>query len=186
MLNCLSSFRGRTVVPLKQFRGSWGIWHPQLQSRRSGCFIWDHFSTGCTPKSWDGHDTAVHFGWTSHRSVAAPSAHGRTLLSMGRVPLEQVFCYVIVTTDASSMSWGATCNKQAASGLWTGPRLLWHINCIELLAVHLALRQFRTTAVRQVCIGPYGKHCGCLVHQPVERSAITPHVTAHPPSPSLE
>ncbi len=38
---------------------------------------------------------------------------------------------------------GATCNGQAASGLWTGPRLLWHINCLELLAVHLALRQFR-------------------------------------------
>ncbi len=32
---------------------------------------------------------------------------------------------------------------QAASGLWTGPRLLWHINCLELWAVHLALRKFR-------------------------------------------
>ncbi len=41
------------------------------------------------------------------------------------------------------MGWGATCNGQAASGLWTGPRLLWHINCLELWAVHLALRQFR-------------------------------------------
>ncbi len=36
VLNYLSSFRGRTVVPLKQFRGSWGKWHLQLQSR---CFI---------------------------------------------------------------------------------------------------------------------------------------------------
>ncbi len=26
---------------------------------------------------------------------------------------------------------------------WTEPRLLWHINCLELWAVHLALRQFR-------------------------------------------
>ncbi len=33
--------------------------------------------------------------------------------------------------------------QQAASGLWTGPRLLWHINCLELWAVLLALRQFR-------------------------------------------
>ncbi len=32
---------------------------------------------------------------------------------------------------------------QAASELWTGPRLLWHINCLELWAAHLALRQFR-------------------------------------------
>ncbi len=59
------------------------------------------------------------------------------------VPLEQVSRHTIVTTDASSMGWGATCNGQAASGLWTGPRLLWHINCLELWAVHLALRQFR-------------------------------------------
>lgn len=46
-------------------------------------------------------------------------------------------------TDASNMGWGTTCNGQAASGFWTGPRLLWHINCLELLAVHLALRQYQ-------------------------------------------
>ncbi len=67
----------------------------------------------------------------------------RPCLSTGRVPLEQVSRHVVVTTDASSTGWGATCNGQAASGLWTGPRLLWHINCLELLAVRLALRQFR-------------------------------------------
>ncbi len=58
------------------------------------------------------------------------------------VPLEQVSWHTVVT-DASSTGWGATCNGQAASGLWTGPRLLWHINCLELWTVHLALRQFR-------------------------------------------
>ncbi len=52
--------------------------------------------------------------------------------------------------------------------------------------VHLALRQFRTTAIRQACAGPYGQHCGCLVHQPAGRSTIAPHVTACPPSPPLE
>ncbi len=34
-------------------------------------------------------------------------------------------------------------SSTAASGLWTGLRLLWHINCLELWAVHLALWQFR-------------------------------------------
>ncbi len=42
------------------------------------------------------------------------------------------------------------------------------------------------TAVRQACVGPYGQHCGCLVHQPVGRYTITLHVTARPPSPPLE
>ncbi len=59
------------------------------------------------------------------------------------VPLEQVSWHVVVTTDASSMGKGATCKGQAALGSWTGPRLLWHINYHELLAVFLALRQFR-------------------------------------------
>ncbi len=36
------------------------------------------------------------------------------------VPLEQVSRHIVVTTDASSTGWGATCNGQAASGLWTG------------------------------------------------------------------
>ncbi len=62
--------------------------------------------------------------------------------------------HTAVTTDASSTGWGATCNGQAALGLWTGPRLLWHINCLELWAMHLALRQFRPLLL--------GKHV--LVH----------------------
>ncbi len=64
-------------------------------------------------------------------------------------PLEQVSRHTVVPTDASSTGWGATCNGQAALGLWTGLRLLWHINSLELWAVHLALRQFRPHAVGQ-------------------------------------
>ncbi len=126
------------------FRGSWGIWHPQRSHAARGSFIWDHFSTGCTPESRDGHGAVVHFGWTSQRSVATPSAPGRILLFYGaRVPLEQESRHAVVTTDSSSMGWGVICNGQAVSGFWTGPRLLWHINCLELLVVHLALWQFR-------------------------------------------
>ncbi len=63
-------------------------------------------------------------------------------LSSG-VPLEQVSRHVVVSTDASATGWGAMCNGYAAAGLWTGPQLQWHINCLELLAVWLALRRFR-------------------------------------------
>ncbi len=79
VLNCLSSFRGRNVVPLKQFQRLLGIWLPQLQSRRSDCFIWDHFSTGYTPGSRGGHGAAVHCEWVSPSSVTAPSAPGKSL-----------------------------------------------------------------------------------------------------------
>ncbi len=42
------------------------------------------------------------------------------------------------------------------------------------------------SAIRQACVGPYGQHCGCVVHQPDGRYTITPHVTARSPSPPLE
>ncbi len=54
----------------------------------------------------------------------------------------QVSRHVVVSTDASAMGWGAMCNGHAAAGLWTGSRLQWHVNCLELLAVWLALCRF--------------------------------------------
>ncbi|KAI2655731.1 hypothetical protein H4Q32_024335 [Labeo rohita] len=60
------------------------------------------------------------------------------------VPLEQVSRRIVVTTDDSKTGWGAVCNGHAASGIRTGPRLLWHINCLELLIVLLALKMFRS------------------------------------------
>ncbi len=48
-----------------------------------------------------------------------PGAYGICSRSLiwARVPLEQVSRHVVVTTDAYSMGWGATCNGQAASGV---------------------------------------------------------------------
>ncbi len=34
---------------------------------------------------------------------------------------------------------GATFNGLAESGVWTDPQMHWQINCLELLAVHMAL-----------------------------------------------
>ncbi|CAM4416232.1 unnamed protein product [Leuciscus chuanchicus] len=59
------------------------------------------------------------------------------------VPLERVSRHVVVSTDASTTGWGAMCNGHAAAGSWTGPQRLWHVNCLELLAVRLALHRFR-------------------------------------------
>ncbi len=69
---------------------------------------------------------------------------------------------------------------------WTGPRLLWNNNCLELWAVHLALWQFRPLLL--------GKHMLVRTDNTAAVSYInwlggirsTPHVTARPPSPPLE
>ncbi len=49
---------------------------------------------------------------------------------------------VMLTTDASLTGWGAVMSDRSAQGLWEGPHLMWHINCLEMLAVFQALKHF--------------------------------------------
>lgn len=85
----------------------------------------------------------------THRVQVTPACHQTltpwsdlTFLWAG-VPLEQISRHAVVYTDASDTGWGATYNGNAVSGVWTGPQLQWHINCLELLAVHLALNRLK-------------------------------------------
>ncbi len=144
VLNCLSSFRGRNVVPLKQFQRLLG-------HMASGAAVTSLGLLHMRPLQHWLHSRVPRWAWRRGTLRVGISQQCRRSLSpwtdlaflRAGVPLEQVSRHTVVTTDASSTGWGATCNGQAASGLWTGPRLLWHINCLELWAVHLALRQFR-------------------------------------------
>ncbi len=179
VLNCLSSFGGRTVVPLKQFQRLLGHMASAAAVTPLGLLHMrplQHWLHSRVPR-WAWRRGALQVNITQECRRSFSPWTDLAFLWAG-VPLEQVSRHVVVTTDASSTGWGATCNRQAASGLWMGPRLLWHINCLELLAVHLALRQFRPLLL--------GKHCGCVVYQPDGGYTITPHVTARPPSPPLE
>ncbi|KAL0187925.1 hypothetical protein M9458_015024, partial [Cirrhinus mrigala] len=104
----------------------------------------DRFNVGYTTESQDGHGTAVLSGSALPRSATFSSARGQTRGAFLRTefPLGQVSRHIVVNTDASTTGWGAVCNGQAALGSWTEPRLRWHVNCLELLAVFLALRRF--------------------------------------------
>ncbi|XP_024141773.2 uncharacterized protein LOC112154824 [Oryzias melastigma] len=48
----------------------------------------------------------------------------------------------IVTTDASLTGWGATHEGMTVNGSWSSHMQSVHINCLELLAVSLALKHF--------------------------------------------
>ncbi len=48
----------------------------------------------------------------------------------------------MITTDASMTGWGAVFEGRPASREWRGEFLSWHINCLELGAVFLALIHF--------------------------------------------
>ncbi len=48
----------------------------------------------------------------------------------------------MITKDASMTGWGAVFEGRPASGEWKEEFLFWHINCLELRAVFLALKYF--------------------------------------------
>ncbi len=112
---CLSSIRGRNVVPLKQFQRLLG----HMASADAVTPLWllhmrplQHWLHSQVPR-WAWHCGTLRVGITQQ----CCRSHSPWT---GRVPLEQVSRHTVVTTDASSTGWGATCNGQAASGLWTG------------------------------------------------------------------
>ncbi len=139
VLNCLSSFRGRNVVPLKQFQRLLGHMASAAAVTPLGLLHMrplQHWLHSRVPRwAWRRGTLRVGISQQCHRSLSPWT--DLAFLRAG-VPLEQVSRHTVVTTDASSTGWSATCNGQAAYS-----QLLWHINCLELWAVHLALRQFR-------------------------------------------
>ncbi len=53
-----------------------------------------------------------------------------------------IYPHHMITTDASMTGWGAVFEGRLASGEWKEEFLSWHINCLELRAVFLALKYF--------------------------------------------
>ncbi len=54
-----------------------------------------------------------------------------------------VICHrQMITMDDSLSGWGVVFKGRSACGVWSGKYLAWHINGLELRAVHLALTHF--------------------------------------------
>ncbi|KAL0179586.1 hypothetical protein M9458_025028, partial [Cirrhinus mrigala] len=144
VLRCVATLRCGSAVPLKQVQRLLGHLASSAAVTPLGLMHMrplQHWLHTRVPR-WAWHRGTFRVNITpSCRQTLSPWTDIMFLRS--GVPLEQVSRHIIVTTDASKTGWGATCNGQAASGVWTGPRLFWHINCLELLAVLLALRRFR-------------------------------------------
>ena len=47
-----------------------------------------------------------------------------------------------IQSDASLLVWGAVCNGVSTRGVWSPQEQQLHVNCLELLAVELALNTF--------------------------------------------
>ncbi len=144
VLNCFKTLSGRTAVPLKLFQRLLGHMAAAAVTVPLGLLHMrplQHWLYGRIPRwAWKHGTYRVQITpacCKTFRPWSDPS-----FLRAG-VPLEQVSRHAVVFTDASTTGWGATYNGHAVSGVWTGPQLHWHINCLELLAVRLALSRLR-------------------------------------------
>ncbi len=187
VLNCLNTFRGRTAVPLKLFQRLLGHMAAAAAVTPLGLLHMrplQHWLHGRVPRwVWQRGTYRVAITPECRRTF---SPWSDPLFLRAGVPLEQVSRHAVVFTDASATGWGATYNGHTVSGVWTGPQWHWHVNCLELLAVHLALGRLKGAVTGQACAGPYGQYCDRCVHQPSRGSALPSHVATRPPSPPLE
>ncbi len=144
VLNCLNTFKNRTVAPLKQFQRLLGHMAAAAAVTPLGLLHMrplQHWLHGRVPRwAWQSGTLRVQVTPACRQTFTPWS--DLSFLRAG-VPLEQVSRHAVVYTDASAKGWGATFNGHAVSGVWTGPQLHWHINCLELLAVHLALNRLK-------------------------------------------
>ncbi len=144
VLNCFKTLSGRTAVPLKLFQRLLGHMAAAAVTVPLGLLhmrALRHWLYGRIPRcAWKRGTYRVQITPACRKTFRPWS--DPSFLRAG-VPLEQVSRHAVVFTDASTTGWGATYNGHAVSGVWTGPQLHWHINCLELLAVRLALSRLR-------------------------------------------
>ncbi len=144
VLNCLKTLSGRTAVPLKFFQRLLGHMAAAAAIVPLGLLHMrplQHWLHGRIPRwAWKRGTHRVQITPACRKTF---SPWSDPLFLRAGVPLEQVSRHAVVFTDASATGWGATYNGHAVLGVWTGPRLRWHINCLELLAVRLALSRLR-------------------------------------------
>ena len=87
---------------------------------------------------------------------------GNVLLGQPLHPLKHA---LQIFTDASSEGWGAHLDDHTARGTWSLPESKLHINHLELKAVFLALKEFRTLVCNKT-VDSYRQHnSGCLYQQ---------------------
>ncbi len=186
VLNCLSSFRGRNVVPLKQFQRLLGHMASAAAVTPLGLLHMrplQHWLHSRVPRwAWRRGTLRVGISQQCRRSLSPWT--DLAFLRAG-VPLEtSVPAYLSQQMPpARAGALHATGRQPRGSGQGPdcfGTSTAWSCGqCISLAAVP-------ATAVGQARASPHGQHCGGLVYQPAGGYTITPHVTARPPSPPLE
>ncbi len=185
---CLNIFKNRTAAPLKQFQRLLGHMAAAAAVTPLGLLHMrplQHWLHGRVPRwAWQSGTLRVQVTPACRQTFTPWS--DLSFLRAG-VPLEQVSRHTVVYTDASTKGWGATFNGHAVLGVWTGPQLQWHINCLELLAVHLALNRLkRRLRGEHVLVRTDNTATVAYINRQGGLRSLPSHVTTRPPPPPLE
>ncbi len=135
----------QAAAPLKQVSEAPGAYGGCSGGHTAGAALYE---TASTLAPWPSPEVGVAerhaCGSKSLQPAAKPSPRGQTLRSFGQeCPWNRSPGTLWFTHMPPPRAGGATFNGLAVSGVWTGPQLHWHINCLELLAVHLALNRLK-------------------------------------------
>ncbi len=169
VLNCLNTFKNRTAAPLKQVSeapGAYGGCSAAVTT--TGAALYEYrFNTDSMAESRGGRGRAARL-----RVQVTPACcqtftpwSDPSFLRAG-VPLEQGLQARCGLHGCLRQGLGGTFNGLAVSGVWTGPQLPLHINCLELRGSTPGLEPSQETLTRRASTGPYGQHCDRCVHQP--------------------
>ncbi len=126
-------------------------------------------------ESRGGRGSTACSGSESLRPADKPSPHGQTFHFFGqecpwnRSPGRLWFTRMPTPRGGG----GGTFNGLAVSWVWTGPQMHWHINCLELLAEHLALNHLKRHLRGEHL------HCDRCVHQPTRWSTLPSQLARH-------
>ncbi len=187
VLNCLSSFRGRNVVPLKHFQRLLGQMASAAAVTPLGLLHMrplQHWLHSRVPRwAWRRGTLRVGISQQCRRSLGT---RDRPCLSTGRgAPRTSVPAYCC---HNRCLQHGLGRYMQRAGNLGAldrAPTALAH-QLPGAVGSEFSLAAVPATAVGQARASLHGQHCGGLVYQPAGGYTITPHVTARPPSPPLE
>ena len=92
------------------------------------------------------------------------------------VPLIPCEPTLSLCTDASTVGWGAHLELEEISGTWASHQALEHINCLELMAVQLALHHF-APSLRGRCVRLYCDNATAVAYLKKEGGTHSPSLS---------
>ncbi len=141
VLNCLNTFKNRTAAPLKQFQRLLGHMVAAAVVTPLGLLHMRPLQPWPSPEVGVAERHAVG---PNHSSLP-PNLHPvvRPFVPSGRSAPGTGLQACCGLQGCLRQGLGGDVQRACSVGVWTSPQLYWHINCLELLAVHLALNRLK-------------------------------------------